>query len=371
MYLETFHLISVRNLEDQAVELGPGFNYLYGSNGAGKTALLEGIYLLARGRSFRSQRIAPIIRYGDDKLIVRAEMAMPSGSHRQLAMSKGKDGVTELRSNGVKTQRASELARHLPVQTLLPNAADLVLGAPGLRRGFLDWGLFHVEPLFVEMSRNYRRVLAQRNAFLKDLGRTGTIPEIKEDPWFQQYQNLSSEISVVRQGYVDLLSPLFSEILAQLLPEINVSMLYDWGGLENVHEADKKMSESWSRDVKFGITHRGPHRADLLFAIAGRPAADSVSRGQAKLIASAVVLAQAKLLYEQTDTKSVFLIDDFGAELDAERWQYFLETLLQLECQVVATSTEPLNQSESWISQVEGLRVFHVEHGRINPIEAA
>ena len=146
---------------------------------------------------------------------------------------------------------------------------------------------------------------------------------------------------------------------------MKVILEYNWGGLKSAQEAAKKLSETWPRDVKFGMTHRGPHRADLLFMAAEQVAAETVSRGQAKLISSAAILAQAELLYEHSNTKSLFLIDDFGAELDAEHWRHFLSTLLELECQVIATSTEPLDQTQEWVKGLSGLRVFHVEHGNI------
>jgi DNA replication and repair protein RecF len=257
--------------------------------------------------------------------------------------------------------RASALAKHLPVQTLLPHAADLVLGGPGERRGFLDWGVFHVEQRFVEVSRSYRRVLNQRNAWLKSLG--GDDPGMLGDPWMTQLCALGTQIGQMREVYVDQFTPLFHRALNQLSPQLNVELEYEWGGLVGADQAEKKLGEAWSRDVKFGVTHRGPHRADLRFTAGGQDVSETVSRGQAKLIASAAILAQAELLYQHSNAKSLILIDDFGAELDAGHWQQFLGTLLALECQVIATSTLGLDAAQSWIGGLQDLRVFHVKHG--------
>jgi len=361
--LQTLHVASFRNLTDQSVDFGSGFNYLHGANGAGKTAILEAIHLLARGRSFRTSRASTMIQTDHPLLVVRGEVALESGQHQVMAMSKSRSGKTELKLNGVAEARASRLAKLLPVQTLLPDAAELVLGGPGRRRAFLDWGVFHVEPRFVDNARNYRRVLLQRNAWLKSLA--GEDVGVGKDPWFEQLCTLGSALSEQRQAYLGELQSLFQNTLRKLSPAMTVRLEYEWGGLQGLSVAEKKLSESWPRDVKFGMTHRGPHRADLLFMTADQVAAETASRGQAKLISSAAILAQAELLYTHSNAKSLFLIDDFGAELDAEHWHHFLSTLLELECQVIATSTDPLDESQQWVKGLSSLQVFHVEHGNI------
>jgi len=370
VYLNSIFVRNIRNLVEQDIFLGPGFNYIYGANGAGKTALLEAVYLLARGRSFRSHRATPVICREHNELIVRVSVQGINQSTDQLGISKSRNGVTLLRHNGESVRRTSELAKFIPLHTLLPDAAELVYGAPMIRRTFVDWGLFHVKPSFVDLSRGYRRVLAQRNAYLKALGDERAYSDYQNDPWYEQYQNKALEISTVRDEYLRELGPYFEATLKSLAPELDVILGYDWGGLVSLSQATKKMSESWSRDVKLGSTQRGPHRGDLSFISKGEPACDEVSRGQAKLIASAVVLAQAKHLIETVDTKSIFLIDDFGAELDQAHWRKFLETLLDLGCQVIATSTEPLDESQEWVKLLADLQVFHVEHGRISAVSS-
>ncbi len=383
MHLRWLHVHNFRNLADVYLDLSPGFNYVYGPNGAGKTALLEAIYFLARGRSFRTRKVAPLIRDHEDAVMVRARVASDADLEHEVGLRKTRSGETKLSLDGAAQTKASGLARLLPVHTLLPDSGELLFGGPGLRRGFLDWGLFHVEPRFLEVSTRYRRVLSQRNAWIKSAEGDGSL-DFGMDPWAEQLLALGTALCVQRDQYLEWLQPHFDTMIGRLAPELSVSLEHYWGGLESPDLAQKKLVESWSRDVKFGSTHRGPHRGDLRILLSSgegsqaslQDAADNVSRGQAKLIASAAILAQAELLREASGTHCVFLIDDFGAELDREHWQMFLAALVELECQVIATSTEPVEADSTALAPLskwapEGWRaemaVFHVEQGRVEP----
>lgn len=363
MRLATLHLENLRNIRSLDLQLDPGFNYIHGDNGAGKTAILEALHLLARGRSFRSAKTDGLIQHGADSLLVRCTMADATVANRQAGLAKARGGPPQLRLDGQNQQKASSLAQVIPVQALLPDAADLLFGAPSLRRGFLDWGLFHVEQDFLQLSNDYRRSLAQRNAWLKQ--RESRVPSESEDPWLPNLVSLAVEISARREAYLDAIAPLLASLLAELSDGLEVTLSYDWGGLENRQSATKKMSDSWPRDVKFGLTHRGPHRADVAVTFGGEPAAEVLSRGQAKLVASAAFLAQARYLYERLGVSSIVLIDDFGAELDVRHWRQFVRTLEGMGCQVLATSTEVWDGKAAWVADLQSFAVFHVKQGAL------
>jgi len=381
VHLERLHLQGLRNIAEASLELGPGFNYLYGENGAGKTAVLESIYLLARGRSFRARNINQLVSQGVVEMLVRAELNNAAGLQR-LGFSRRieqQSSVNTFSLNGQVCQGFSALATELAVQTLLPDAAELVYGAPGERRRFLDWGLFHVKQNYLSLSRRYHRTLQQRNAWLKTVSGVDGLGE-KDDPWVQQLLEAGREISIAREEYVKLLEMPFTEALSSLSGDMGMHLDYAWGGLVSEAECGKKMSESFARDVKFGMTHRGPHRADLSIIVedagGGAPgpekssmkAGERLSRGQAKVAASALMLAQVALQRARVGQGSVVLIDDLGAELDAAHWRRFLVTLEQLGCQVIATSTQPPDK-QGWLTGIN-CDVFHVEQGAVSPWRA-
>ena len=315
MHLTHLEVLGFRNVSRADVDLSSGINLLVGENGAGKTAILEAIYLLARGRSFRTTQSKQLIRHGDDELVVRAEVDTGQMVHR-LARGKSRGGETKAKIDGESAHKQSRFAELLPLQTLLPGIADLVLDGPSIRREFVDWGLFHVEHQYLEISRRYRKALGQRSAWLRE-GHDGTFDK---DPWAQDIAKQGALINHRRKGFVASLDQQTRRIFAALGAELEVQLIYHGAGdTEDAAAAMAQLAESYERDLRHGTTHIGPHRNDVDIAVNGTNAKNTVSRGQAKLIASAIVLAYCTELSQQSNVLPVLLLDDFGAELDSGR----------------------------------------------------
>ena len=361
MHLTHLEALGFRNVSRADVDLSSGINLLVGENGAGKTAILEAIYLLARGRSFRTTQSKQLIRHGDDELVVRAEVDTGQMVHR-LARGKSRGGETKAKIDGESAHKQSRFAELLPLQTLLPGIADLVLDGPSIRREFVDWGLFHVEHQYLEISRRYRKALGQRSAWLRE-GHDGAFDK---DPWAQDIAKQGAQINHRRKGFVASLDQQTRRIFAALGAELEVQLIYHGAGdTEDAAAAMAQLAESYERDLRHGTTHIGPHRNDVDIAVNGTNAKNTVSRGQAKLIASAIVLAYCTELSQQSNVLPVLLLDDFGAELDSgHRERFFLE-LERIGCQVIATTTDEPKYlvGDALASRA---RVFHVEQGAIS-----
>jgi len=350
-----------RNLHHVDIELTPGLNTFYGLNGAGKTALLEAVHLLCRGRSFRTQNTQTLIQSGEDQLVVRAAIEDESRGATTLAISKNRQGRTEIRLNGKAERRLSEIARWTPLQVMLPDIGELVFGGPARRRSWVDWGTFHVKPRYLETLRQYLRAVRQRNALLKDQADPKTL-----SPWHEEVARLGESVTEDRAQYLEVLKPHFERVLADLAPELSLEIRYQrgWGRDEDL---GKLLGDSSAREVKYGSTLWGPHRADVLLRTDGAPAGSILSRGQGKLVASALQIAQAALLAESEQRTTVFLIDDAGAELDIAHNARFFALLQRLGGQILATTTRTPVLGEGASEHGWDARMFHVKQGAVTP----
>ena len=364
MIVSHLHIQGVRNIEQASLSFGSGFNFIYGPNGAGKTSVLEALAILGRGRSFRTSSLNRVISHEAKDLVVRAVLG--DQHEQQVGFRRARTGGPEISIDGRRSNRLSDVARLVPLQVMLPDVSQLVFGPPRQRREFLDWGLFHVEQRYLPSFAGYRRALNQRNAWLKQLH--GKLPPggASTDPWLPQMVSSGVELTMMRAEYVAQLDIEFRHLLKQLAPELMVELSVS-GGVYSADELFKNMSETFERDVKFGVSHVGPHRADLRFRSGDRAAVDAVSRGQAKLIASAAVFAKAVLHEKRTADRCVFLIDDFGAELDVAHWRLFVQTLSGLRCQVIATAAQAPLLDQGMIDHAR-CEMFHVEQGAVRRV---
>jgi len=356
VHIAALEIDSLRILSEVRCQLDAGTNLFQGSNGAGKTAVLEAVHLLATGRSFRSGGPRGLIRHGDSTLRIRAQL----GSGLWLALERSTTGGFRGRRGTDAVQRMSDLARELPVQLLLPDAAELIFGGPGERRSALDWGLFHVEPSYQDLSKDYNQSLKQRNALLRKSQLGGVRPDRELGTWTQKVAEAGERLTVQRTEYVERLAPIFAATLHELSPELVLTIDYQPG-----HEPGSlrvQMEEDTLREVKLGSTRFGPHRADLRIRALDRLAGSVLSRGQGKIGAFAMRLAQAHDLRKQTGIAPVFLVDDLGAELDRSHNERLFTALRELDSQVLATTAlEQLAWSENW-------QVFHVEQGAVTTL---
>lgn len=358
MWFRRVDIHDLRNLESASIELCPGLNYFFGENGAGKTAILEAVHLLARGRSFRTQISGDLVRRGREALTVHAVIEDEHRGEQTLGLSRSRRGGSELRINGRPGRRLSQAAELLPLQVMGPELSELVFGPPSGRRQWLDWGVFHVEPDYIRVLREYLGAVRQRNAALK-----GGVSAGELDVWSDEVARLAGSVTASRRAYLDDLVPVLQSILVELAPGVPIDVRYRQGW-SDVDDLRKVLGDSLPREVKSGATLFGPHRAEVEFRVEGMQAATSLSRGQGKALASAMMLAQAVLLQRSARRTSVFLIDDIGAELDLAHSARFFGLLSELQAQVLATS----NSGPDAIKRLPNVQIrpFHVEHGRVH-----
>jgi DNA replication and repair protein RecF len=327
--LSRLQVTDFRCLQSAELHPDPYFTLISGPNASGKTSLLEAIYVLGRGRSFRTRRLDHLIRHGSEKFVVFGEL---DTSTRRVPMGvEGSRNGMRAQIDGDKPSSLAELALFLPVQIIDPEVHHLIDEGPSRRRRFLDWGVFHVEQSFVGHWQRYQQVLRQRNAALK-----ARQPRAVVSVWDSDLVRSGELLSAARARYVSLLSPT-AEAIGRNLLGMELSLSYRNGWLKGQGLAEA-LEQSWNHDLETGATQVGPHRAELGIRLGGMPVKDRISRGQQKLLAAALLVAQIKLFPEGSPVQPTLLLDDPAAELDDERLANLIREVSSQLVQLIVTT---------------------------------
>jgi DNA replication and repair protein RecF len=351
MSLGTFRAERFRCLATVELELDPGANLFVGPNASGKTSLLEAAFFLSRGRSFRSRRREALIAQGADSFMV-AGAANGSAGPIALGVRATRAG-TEWHVGGSVAGGIADLAEQFPAQVIDPEIHKLLEEGPGRRRRFLDWGVFHVEHRFLPTWRRYHQALRQRNAALKQDASDADL-----SAWEQELATTGEALAAQRDRYLARLAGPLAEIGCGLLDSpITLLHLAGWDRDDSLQAA---LASHRGRDRRYRATQLGPHRGDVTVQLGNVPAKDHVSRGQQKLVAAALMLAQLAVQEQERPGRSALLLDDPAAELDKDNLARLMARVRKLPAQLWVTSLKP--DVESLIGSA---RMFHVKHGDV------
>lgn len=347
-------------MHETTLSFKPSLNLFFGKNGSGKTSLLEAIYFLSFGRSFRSRLNKHIIHHDQPFLSLIGNIA--HGEQQALiGMERHRDNaLNRTHLNAEKLSSLIQLANIFPVQVINSEGMKLLNAGPKLRRQFLDWGVFHVEHRFISAWQDAQQALKQRNAALKS-------QECREQitSWDHILVQRSNELNEWRNEYADRLSKKLDDLLPTLCPFAStISLKYrrGWNKEKNLQDV---LADGLARDQAFGYTQYGPHRATLELYANGTPAQHVLSQGQQKLVVCALRLAQGLIIKELAGKRSSYLVDDLPSELDTAACTNIARALANTGAQVFITGIAELDLS--LLAQLfDDAAMFHVEHGHIN-----
>jgi len=351
---------SFRRFERAAFEPHPHLTVLHGANASGKTSLLEAAYFASRAASFRARRLDEVVLEGQNTASVSVWV-------RPADEEISTQWTTAIRSGEVSIRRLSEpsnrreLAEALPVVLVDRQLHRVFEEGPVYRRRYLDWGLFYVEPSFFTLWRRHERALRQRNQALRQ-----RAPRAEIEIWNPEFIATAEALNRLRKTHVLALEQTARLWVRELLQTDQFGFGLSAGWNESLSLA-AVLADGFEGDRKMGFTHAGPHRAELRVKFEAREARAFVSRGQQKLLALAMALAQAQLVKDATGRAPIVLLDDLEAELAVEWQQRLLAALLRYPGQSLVTSLEwraallPAGTSRNEYT------VFHVEHGHVSP----
>jgi len=363
MLLAAIEATNLRNLSGR-IEWGPRLNIIYGNNGQGKTNWLEAIYILARSKSFRTQRLQEAIRFGEELAVVRGTVTTGQELQRDLQVSLHDNSKTIF----VNSKRET-LARYLTqLQVFSFTAADLdvVRGMPEARRRFLDRGISSLRPAYLKTISDYNKVIKQKNRVLQLANENELGPDKVEDllaPWNEQLVRLGGLIHRARVEYVEGLN---AALERQLFERRDVTTRY-LSSLENKGDLSdyesllrSRISLRLAAEVAAGHALIGPHRDDLEIHLDGREIRVYGSSGQQRSALLLLDLAAISLYNSGLNDQPVFIIDDVDAELDERRIRHLLEYLENRTQTFITTSKR--SHVESFFSRAS---VFEIEEGRV------
>ncbi len=357
MHLSTLKITQFRNIEQCDLACHPYLNLISGINGSGKTSILEAIYFLSMGRSFRSNQLARVIQYDQSEFSIFTELLKTDGKHT-LAIQKQRSGKSTVRLNHDNEKNHSALTKLLPIQIFNPESLDLLSSGAQQRSRLMDWGAFYSQPNFHQTWSSVKRLIKQRNAALKQ-GYSLSMMQA----WDQDLSVKAHLLDTQRQTYIEQLLPIIKNCLQNFITDLSIEIEYT-RGWSNEKELLEVLNSHYEQDKRFGVTHYGPHRADLKFKANGMPAQDILSRGQQKILICMIKLAQGILFSEEHQTPCIYLVDDITSELDKIFLKLFLEQLLSLKAQTFITSIYAENLTTMLNSEVEFTH-FEVTDGSI------
>lgn len=351
---------------------GSGLNLLYGANAAGKTNVLEAVFLCALGRSHRTSRDAELIGHGLAGAYVGLELETRSGTRLiEIKLRQGDDVAKNPRDkkqifiDRQRADKAGELMGVLNVVMFSPEDLALVKASPDVRRRFMDMELCQLRPAYYRKAAMYNAALRQRNALIKEAFSDPIDPEIL-DMWNTQLARTGAEVMRSRRQFMDELSTIASDMHRRLT-----------GGREqlfafyqpNVPFEDKDaeyaiydaLASSREEDIRRGFTTRGPHRDDIGIKLGETDVKVFGSQGQQRTAALSLKLSEIALLRDVTGESPVLLLDDVLSELDEDRQKALMGSAFDCQCLLTATGVE------SAVTRM-GAEVYKVAGGRIERV---
>lgn len=353
MNLLTLRIRNLRCLAYVELDLDPAINVFIGGNGAGKTSILEGAFLLSHAQSFRSGNKDALIQRGSTDLSVFADIRHADGRASQLGLGNS-GGRWSARADGDPVS-LGQLVHECAVVCFDPGTHALIAGGAEHRRRYLNWGVFHVEHTFLELWRRYQRALRQRNSLLRA---GASVDPAVFVSWERELADTAVQMDRQRSSYLERLTPHLRAATSNLLPELGQPELRYRRGWPETPDLQSSFREQRGRDLARGHTSLGVHRADWALVFEGAPLREHLSRGQEKLVALACVLAQAGLYAQERGEWPVVCLDDLASELDQGHQEALVAQLLAAGAQILVSGTDL-----PYALRATPAARFHVEQG--------
>lgn len=369
MFVEFFALHNFRNYDSLELELGPYRRIaLIGPNAQGKSNFLEALYVLAFTTSFRTGQASSLIRWEQERALLRGRCRNERGDDFNLAFDTRKNGKRLVQFNHTYQKRLVDYIGHLKLVLFSQEDLNLIKGQPSRRRSFIDLLMVQVRPGYYATLHKYNRILRQRNACLRQLSFQKKVNASQ----LEELELWDLQLSVCAAQIIRLRSEVLEQIM-RLIRKSHVSI----AGLQEELTAEYRSScgetdseaiytllkQRRNKDIQRSQTSLGPHRDDIVFKLNGKELKQVGSQGQVRTAALAMKVAELNYVHQNFGEYPILLLDDVFSELDVQRQQLLVEQVSMPELQTFITTTH-LETGVERLLMDTGL-ILHVRNGKV------
>ncbi|ANE46022.1 recombinase RecF [Paenibacillus swuensis] len=368
MFLKRMALQHYRNYDNVQIETDANVNIFIGPNAQGKTNLLEAIFVMALTKSHRTSKDKELISWNGSAAQLHSEIEKKYGAVT-LDLSISALGK-KAKINGLEQRKLSNFIGALNVVMFAPEDLEIVKGAPGIRRRFLDMEIGQVQPAYLHDLSQYHKILLQRNNALKAMNPGGASNQALMDVWNEQLVSYGTKIMKKRQNFINKLQIWAERIHSGITggtEQIRIDYAPSFGskdiGDETIvfEQFMLKLSQVKDQEFRRGMTLVGPHRDDLVFSINGKDVQTFGSQGQQRTTALSLKLAEIELIREEVGEYPILLLDDVLSELDQSRQTQLIETFQnKVQTFITTTGIESVN-----LNKLKAAKIFQVRDGSI------
>ncbi len=365
MRIKKLALERFRNYDFETVELSDGINVISGQNAQGKTNLLESVYMLSSGRSFRTRFDREMISFGGGSARVMAQV-ISRGREQDIDIALKCGQGKRITVNGVK-KSASELSEVMNAVLFCPDDLELIKEGAAVRRRLLDNAISQIRPRYAELLTEFNRLYEHKSRILKDWREKPALLDTL-DEFSDAMLRVSSQLIRYRASYADRLNkaaPPIHRAFSGQGEDLNIQ----YSTVSTVTDPFAPAKEIYYELCRHYESHRqaelnscqcltGAHKDDLIVSINGSPAKTYASQGQIRTAALSIKLAEREITLSETGEYPVLLLDDVLSELDAKRQEFVLNRVCGGQTLITCCESEE-------IVQRTGGKVFFVEKGRV------
>ena len=401
MYIKILKLKNYRNYDEIEINFNPNINIIYGNNAAGKTNLLESIYMCSTSKSHRNTKEDDIINFNKDEAHIKLIFSkvvttndklkeneiikdFPESSKNEIIdIQLNKNSKKGVAKNGIKVEKLSEFLGFFNVIMFAPEDLNIIKDGPSLRRKFLDIEISQTDKIYVSQIQNYNKILNQRNALLKDIFKTtgNNKQDLIDmlDTYDSQLVKYGIEVIKKRKENIkELAKKIYNihllisdnkeklivdyenDVLSGEYIEIRTANQNEEERTINLESYLKKLKETRDLDIKNQYTMIGPHRDDISFTIEGKDIRKFGSQGQKKTAAISLKLSELMMLKEKINDTPVLLLDDVFSELDETRQKLLVSNLKGIQTIITCTGIK-----KNIFDLLKPEKIFNVSNNKV------